>query len=65
MAKGVGPREIAPTVGGKNGGYVLLFRSAKFRYVPDALLEYFLPVLSLMDFTSDTNGFDDEAIFLR
>ena len=39
MAKGTGPGEIAPTVGGKNGGDVLLFRCAEFGYVPDTLLK--------------------------
>ena len=39
MAKGTGPGEIAPTVGGENGGDVLLFRRAEFGYVPDTLLK--------------------------
>lgn len=39
MAEGVGPGEIAPAVGSQNGRYVLLFRSTKLGYVPDALLK--------------------------
>ena len=63
MAKGVGPGKIAPAMGGKNGGCLILFWSTKIRNLPDALLENFLPVFSWMNFSSNSDGVDDEAIF--
>lgn len=63
IAKSVGPGEVAPAMSGQNGGELVVFRSTEVGYEPDTLLEKGLVVLALVDFTSDTDRVDDEAVF--
>lgn len=63
VAKGVGPGEIAPAMGSKDSGKLVLFRSTEVRYVPDTLFKEILPVFTLINFTLNPDRVDNKAVF--
>ena len=50
-------------MGGQDDGLAVVFWGAETGDLPDAVFEDFLPIFSLVDFSSYPNGFYNEAIF--
>lgn len=63
VAKGVGPGEIAPAMGSKDSGKLVLFWSTEVGYMPDTLFKEILPVFTLINFTLNPDGVDNKAVF--
>lgn len=63
MPELVGPRQVSPTVGGEDDGFIVLFGSAEVGNLPNTLFEYFLPIFPLVDFSANADGFDNKTVF--